>query len=56
MLPDKPMTDVNELRCAHLINTCDYVLDIVPALEDQIKDKIDQAYIDRVDLVNHAEN
>ena len=31
-LPDKPMSDEVEMKCAYIINTCEYILDIVPQL------------------------
>ena len=31
-LPDKPMAESVELKCCYIINTCDYVLEIIPQL------------------------
>ena len=29
-LPDKPMSEEVEMKCVYIINTCEYILDIVP--------------------------
>lgn len=49
-LPEKPMADSVEMKCVYIINTCEYILDIVPQLQNSIEDKIDQEYIDKIDL------
>lgn len=38
------------MKCVYIINTCEYILDIVPQLQNSIEDKIDQEYIDKIDL------
>ncbi len=31
-LPDKPMSDDVEMKTVYIINTCDYILEIIPQL------------------------
>lgn len=38
------------MKCVYIINTCEYILDIVPQLQNSIEDKIDQEYMDKIDL------
>lgn len=33
-LPEKAMSDQVEMNCAHIVNTCDYILEIVPSLQN----------------------
>lgn len=55
-LPEKPMSDDVEMKCVYIINTCDYILDIIPQLQSSIEDKIDQEYSDKIDLEQQAED
>lgn len=49
-LPEKAMAEAVEMKCVYIINTCEYILDVVPQLQNSIEDKIDQEYIDKIDL------
>ena len=49
------MSDDVEMKCVYIINTCDYMLDIIPQLQSSIEDKIDQEYSDKIDLEQSAE-
>ncbi len=49
------MSDDVEMKTVYIINTCDYILEIIPQLQTLIEDKIDQEYLDRIDLVESAE-
>lgn len=53
-LPDKPLSDEVELKCVYIINTAEYILDVVPQIQAQIEDKIDQEYLDSVELSQHV--
>ena len=55
-LPEKAMSDEVEMKCIYIINTCDYILDIIPQLQSSIEDKIDNEYKDKIDLETHADD
>jgi len=55
-LPEKPMSDEVELKCVYVINTSEYVLEIVPQLQNQIEEKMDSEYQDKLDLANYAQD
>jgi hypothetical protein len=38
------MSDEDEIKCAYIINTCEYCLETIPGLHNQIYDKIDKLY------------
>jgi vacuolar protein sorting-associated protein 53 len=44
------LTDEIELKACIVINTCEYCLETIPGLHNQIFDKIDESYKSRVDL------
>lgn len=48
------MSEDVEMKCVYVINTCEYCLDVVPKLESSIEDKIDEEYLDKIDLSTQA--
>lgn len=48
------MSDDVEMKCVYIINTCEYCLDIIPTLQQSIEDKLDEEYLDKIDLANVA--
>ena len=44
------LTDEQEAKACIVINTCEYCLETVPGLHNQIYDKIDEQYKSKVDL------
>jgi vacuolar protein sorting-associated protein 53 len=53
-LPEKPMAEEVEMKCVIIINTAEYCQEIVPQLQQNIEDKINPEYLDKIDLTNHA--
>ena len=50
------LTDDQELHCVYIVNTCEYCLETLPRLHEQIEDAIDEAYQDKIDLRDQAED
>ena len=50
------LSDDQELRCVYIVNTCEYCLEVIPQLHDQIEDRISEDYENNVDLKDEAEN
>ena len=48
------MSEDVEMKCVYIINTCEYVLDILPQLQNSIEDRLDPEYIDKVDLSQYS--
>lgn len=44
------LADEVELKCSYVINTCEYCLETIPGLHNQIVDKIDEQYKSKIDL------
>ena len=44
-----------EITVCHVISTCDYCADTVEALEDLIRDTIDEEYQDKIDMMSDQE-
>ncbi len=44
------LTDEQEAKACIVINTCEYCLETVPGLHNQIQEKIDEQYKSKVDL------
>ena len=44
------LTDDQEIKCCYIINTCEYCLETIPGLHNQIVDKIDEQYKNKIDL------
>lgn len=64
-LPDKTfneaftspvLSDDDEMKCVYLVNTCEYCLETIPQLHQQIEDIITDEFIDNVDLKDTAED
>lgn len=49
------LKEEEELKLAYIINTCEYCNSILPALDDHIKNEIEDSYKDRVDLEQSQE-
>ena len=44
-----------ELRIAYIVNTCEYCNSMLPALDEHIRNEIEESYKDKVDLENSTE-
>lgn len=44
------LNDEVEIKCCYIINTCEYCLETIPGLNNQIQDKIDEQYKSKIDL------
>lgn len=44
-----------ETTVCHVIDTCEYCVDTIEALEELIKDKIDESYKDTVDMMDEGD-
>jgi GGDEF domain-containing protein len=54
--PQKQALDEGEeLKLAYIINTCEYCNGILPALDEHIKNEIEDSYKDKVDLETSQE-
>jgi hypothetical protein len=54
--PKRPsLSEEEELTLAHIINTCEYCDQMIPSLEELIKSKIDESYVDKVDFTHSKE-
>ena len=49
------LSDEQELRCVYLVNTCEYILDTIPSLHQQIEDRISEEFENNIDLKDEAE-
>ena len=49
------LKDEEELKIAYIINTCEYWNNILPALDEYIKNEIEDSYKDKVDLEQSQE-
>lgn len=50
------LTDEQELRCVYLVNTCEYCLETIPQLHQQIEDRISEEFENNIDLKDEAED
>jgi hypothetical protein len=48
------LTDEQELAAVYIINTCEYCLETIPKLQQQLEDAIEDEYKTRVDLMDSA--
>lgn len=48
------LTDEQELACVHIVNTCEYCLETIPKLHNQIEDSIEGFEIDLQDAASPA--
>ena len=46
------LKDEDELKCVYIINTCEYCIETIPGLHNQLIDKIDEQYKGKVDLMS----
>lgn len=49
------LKDDDEIKLAYIVNTCEYCNSILPALDEHIKNEIEESYKDKVDLENCQE-
>ena len=50
------LSDDDEIKCVWLVNTCEYCLETIPQLHQQIEDIISDEFVDNVDLKDTAED
>lgn len=50
------LNDDQELRCVYLVNTCEYCLETIPQLHQQIEDRIAEEFENNIDLKDEAED
>ena len=50
------LSDEQELRCVYIVNTCEYCLETIPQLHEQIENRISEEYENNVDLKDEAED
>jgi len=50
------LSDDDEMKCVYLVNTCEYCLETIPQLHQQIEDIISDEFVDNVDLKDTAED
>ena len=50
------LSDDDEMKCVYLVNTCEYCLETIPGLHQQIEDIISDEFVDNVDLKDTAED
>ena len=50
------LSDEEEMKCVYLVNTCEYCLETIPQLHQQIEDIISDEFVDNVDLKDTAED
>ena len=48
------LTDEQEIVAVYMINTCEYCLETIPKLQQQIEDAIEDDYKEKIDLMNSA--
>ena len=50
------LSDEQELRLVYIVNTCEYCLEIVPQLHQQIEDRVSEEFENNIDLKDEAED
>ena len=50
------LSDEQEQRCVYIVNTCEYCLEVIPQLHQQIEDRISEEFEHNVDLKDIAED
>ena len=50
------LTEDQEQRLVYIVNTCEYCLEIVPQLHQQIEDRVSEEFENNIDLKDEAED